>query len=320
MKRTKRTAVIAASLSIILILTAIVCIVSFTGKADSDKYEPARTEILDDVEKTKTLKLSNESEKSETDGSELSDTQTTDIAQKEAAENSITDTKTLELLGADKINQSNGMLIDGAKLTYKETITYSSDVSYDIYIDKSGNEYKYNKLGVLREININAMYSDAQGTYGSYDSVISEETASELAVKYASLIFGERFEGFELERIKFVQSPDKYVSILGKKYGEDGFVRGEACAVEVLPNGGLRSCYMTEHYENIEKILEDVKKQEVYDYIEQKLQALGNNIQSYEVYAVDFKKVNDKYLLEITVFADWEDGFRTNETYFYPLS
>ena len=133
MKRTKRTAVIAASLSIILILTAIVCIVSFTGKADSDKYEPARTEILDDVEKTKTLKLSNESEKSETDGSELSDTQTTDIAQKEAAENSITDTKTLELLGADKINQSNGMLIDGAELTYKETVTYSSDSSYDIY-------------------------------------------------------------------------------------------------------------------------------------------------------------------------------------------
>jgi hypothetical protein len=320
MKRTKRTAVIAASLSIILILTAIVCIVSFTGKADSDKYEPARTEILDDVEKTKTLKLSNESEKSETDGSELSDTQTTDIAQKEAAENSITDTKTLELLGADKINQSNGMLIDGAELTYKETVTYSSDSSYDIYIDESGNEYKYNKLGALREININSMYSDAQGTYGSYDSAISEETASELAVKYASLIFGERFEGFELERIKFVQSPDMYVTILGKKYGDDGFVRGEACAVEVLPNGGLRSCYMTEHYENIEKILKGVKKQEVYDYIEQKLNALGNTIQSYEVYAVDFKKVNDKYLLEITVFADWEDGFRTNETYFYPLS
>ena len=320
MKRTKRTAVIAASQSIILILTAIVCIVSFTGKADSDKYEPARTEILDDVEKTKTLKLSNESEKSETDGSELSDTQTTDIAQKEAAENSITDTKTLELLGADKINQSNGMLIDGAELTYKETVTYSSDSSYDIYIDESGNEYKYNKLGALREININSMYSDAQGTYGSYDSAISEETASELAVKYASLIFGERFEGFELERIKFVQSPDMYVTILGKKYGDDGFVRGEACAVEVLPNGGLRSCYMTEHYENIEKILKGVKKQEVYDYIEQKLNALGNTIQSYEVYAVDFKKVNDKYLLEITVFADWEDGFRTNETYFYPLS
>ena len=320
MKRTKRTAVIAASLSIILILTAIVCIVSFTGKADSDKYEPARTEILDDVEKTKTLKLSNESEKSETDGSELSDTQTNDIAQKEAAENSITDTKTLELLGADKINQSNGMLIDGAELTYKETVTYSSDSSYDIYIDESGNEYKYNKLGALREININSMYSDAQGTYGSYDSAISEETASELAVKYASLIFGERFEGFELERIKFVQSPDMYVTILGKKYGDDGFVRGEACAVEVLPNGGLRSCYMTEHYENIEKILKGVKKQEVYDYIEQKLNALGNTIQSYEVYAVDFKKVNDKYLLEITVFADWEDGFRTNETYFYPLS
>ena len=320
MKRTKRTAVIAASLSIILILTAIVCIVSFTGKADPDKYEPARTEILDDVEKTKTLKLSNESEKSETDGSELSDTQTTDIAQKEAAENSITDTKTLELLGADKINQSNGMLIDGAELTYKETVTYSSDSSYDIYIDESGNEYKYNKLGALREININSMYSDAQGTYGSYDSAISEETASELAVKYASLIFGERFEGFELERIKFVQSPDMYVTILGKKYGDDGFVRGEACAVEVLPNGGLRSCYMTEHYENIEKILKGVKKQEVYDYIEQKLNALGNTIQSYEVYAVDFKKVNDKYLLEITVFADWEDGFRTNETYFYPLS
>ena len=316
----KRTAVIAASQSIILILTAIVCIVSFTGKADSDKYEPARTEILDDVEKTKTLKLSNESEKSETDGSELSDTQTTDIAQKEAAENSITDTKTLELLGADKINQSNGMLIDGAELTYKETVTYSSDSSYDIYIDESGNEYKYNKLGALREININSMYSDAQGTYGSYDSAISEETASELAVKYASLIFGERFEGFELERIKFVQSPDMYVTILGKKYGDDGFVRGEACAVEVLPNGGLRSCYMTEHYENIEKILKGVKKQEVYDYIEQKLNALGNTIQSYEVYAVDFKKVNDKYLLEITVFADWEDGFRTNETYFYPLS
>lgn len=83
---------------------------------------------MDDVEKTKTLKLSNESEKSETDGSELSDTQTTDIAQKEAAENSITDTKTLELLGADKINQSNGMLIDGAELTYKESITYSSDI------------------------------------------------------------------------------------------------------------------------------------------------------------------------------------------------
>ena len=37
-------------------------------------------------------------------------------------------TKTLELLGADKINQSNGMLIDGAKLTYKESITYSSDI------------------------------------------------------------------------------------------------------------------------------------------------------------------------------------------------
>ena len=37
-------------------------------------------------------------------------------------------TKTLELLGADKINQSNGMLIDCAKLTYKETITYSSDI------------------------------------------------------------------------------------------------------------------------------------------------------------------------------------------------
>lgn len=229
-------------------------------------------------------------------------------------------TKTLELLGADKINQSNGMLIDGAELTYKETVTYSSDSSYDIYIDESGNEYKYNKLGALREININSMYSDAQGTYGSYDSAISEETASELAVKYASLIFGERFEGFELERIKFVQSPDMYVTILGKKYGDDGFVRGEACAVEVLPNGGLRSCYMTEHYENIEKILKGVKKQEVYDYIEQKLNALGNTIQSYEVYAVDFKKVNDKYLLEITVFADWEDGFRTNETYFYPLS
>lgn len=233
MKRTKRTVVIAASLSIILTLTAIVCIVSFTGKADSDRYEPARTEILDDVEKTKTM----------------------------------------ELLGADKINQSNGMLIDGAKLTYKETVTYSSDVSYDIYIDKSGNEYKYNKLGVLREININAIYSDAQGTYGSYDSAISEETASELAVK-----------------------------------------------VEVLPNGGLRSCYMTEQYENIEKILKDVKKQEIYDYIEQKLQALGNTIQSYEVYAIDFKKVNDKYLLEITVFVDWEDGYGTNETYFYPLS
>ena len=280
MKRTKRTAVIAASQSIILILTAIVCIVSFTGKADSDKYVPAGTGVLDDVEKTKTL----------------------------------------ELLGADKINQSNGMLIDGAELTYKETVTYSSDSSYDIYIDESGNEYKYNKLGALREININSMYSDAQGTYGSYDSAISEETASELAVKYASLIFGERFEGFELERIKFVQSPDMYVTILGKKYGDDGFVRGEACAVEVLPNGGLRSCYMTEHYENIEKILKGVKKQEVYDYIEQKLNALGNTIQSYEVYAVDFKKVNDKYLLEITVFADWEDGFRTNETYFYPLS
>ena len=88
MKRTKRTAVIAASQSIILILTAIVCIVSFTGKADSDKYVPAGTGVLDDVEKTKTL----------------------------------------ELLGADKINQSNGMLIDCAKLTYKETITYSSDI------------------------------------------------------------------------------------------------------------------------------------------------------------------------------------------------
>ena len=118
---------------------------------------------MDDVEKTKTLKLSNESEKSETDGSELSDTQTTDIAQKEAAENSITDTKTLELLGADKINQSNGMLIDGAELTYKETVTYSSDSSYDIYatsiiIDSSILVAPINKLFGVNSPNTSKEY------------------------------------------------------------------------------------------------------------------------------------------------------------------
>lgn len=310
MKRNKRTAIIMSA-CMILTLTAIVCAVAFHGKADSEDREPVKTEISLSAEKTKTLELMGEDEYSLSEF----DIQASDIFQTNEVEKS----KNSVSLKLNDVNKNNGMLIDGTLLTYKETVSYSSDNCYEIYIDENQNEYRYDTNRELRAIDINDMYSDTQGTYDSYDYIISEETASSLVKKYALIVFGERINDFELESIKYVQSPDRYIAILNKKYGEDGFVNGESCAVEVLPNGGLRSCYVTERYDNIESVLKNVKKQEVYDYVEQKLKASGGAVEDYEIYAVNFKKEKDRYLLGMTVFVTRENGLETNETYYYSL-
>lgn len=314
MKKNKRTAIIMSA-CMILALTAIACVVAFHGKADSEEHEPVKTEISLSAEKTKTLDLMDEGEYS------LSqfDIQASDIFRAGAEGYDVEKSKNSASLKLNEVNKNNGMLIDGSLLTYKETVSYSSDSCYEIYIDENQNEYQYDTNGVLRAIDINNMYSDTQGTYNSYDYMISEEAASNLVKKYALVVFGERINDFELESIKFVQAPDRYIAIFDKKYGEDGFVNGESCAVEVMPNGGLRSCYVTERCDNIENVLKDVKKQEVYDYVEQKLKASGGVVEDYEIYAVNFKKEKNKYLLEITVFVTRENGFKTHETYFYSL-
>ena len=111
----------------------------------------------------------------------------------------------------------------------------------DVYNDSEGNKYLYDKDGSF------AGYS-AQ-TPHDVDSVYDEKQIADIAVAEAYLLFGERFDGFELIGSFYDEATERHFLDFARLYGENGFIIGELCNMIVMSDRTVIKCTMVNEKE-----------------------------------------------------------------------
>ncbi len=168
-------------------------------------------------------------------------------------------------------------LSDGKRVavTYKLTRNNTDGSFIDVYIDKDGKEYRFDEAGEIVGANMsssdymNIIYDMVKGDEKAYDSA---EKAEEAAREYAKTIFGDDIDNFATVYAKYDdQMIKQYDFTLAKTYGEDGFIQGELCYVNILANGSPISCgspnmdLLTDFDTGV---IDKIKKEDVYAYAE----------------------------------------------------
>lgn len=231
---------------------------------------------------------------------------------------------------AEKIvdNKAGGESIApiGTEIKYKNTVTFFGKKSYDVYLDKNENEYRYNKLGKLTEFKLNAETSDVNKTNAS--DLLTEQEAVERAREYAYLLYGDIFDGHELEWSHFSKEQHEYSFGFIKKHK---FVNVSYCFVDICTNGLLFSSDFSSYnkYDDFdESLLDDITEQDIENFVQEQIEhQYSSKCKGYEIKSMGLQKVNNKYYIDIITNVDidygndvlGEDIYSMGQEYYYAL-
>lgn len=209
----------------------------------------------------------------------------------------------------------------GTKLRYKHTANYTKTKRYDVYIDESGNEYGYDMSGTLLDFKLGSEASDAKRA--NVQTLITKEKAVELAKEYAYVLYGEKFDGFELKSSTELQGTNSYQIIFSKKYR---FVHGPYCAAVIFADGTLSDISLLDYNECAdfdESLLDGITEQEVCNYAKGQAELqYSSEFADFNVTAILLDKIEGKYQLSVHADVKIDSGGETTlaQTYYYPLS
>ena len=231
--------------------------------------------------------------------------------------------KTLELynhksgssLSLNKTNTDNSYLADnGTVLKYKETENISTEVIQDTYTDPNGNEYKYDQKGRLSDFILKSQTRDEQSELQINTQPITEQQAQVFAQKYAYTIFGNRFDGFELEKYYYnADAPEHQLTFVKKiKFAVTSY-----CVIELFPNGDIKSVIMAHedyHTDFNKELLNNVSEKDIYKFISEQVS------NDFEIEAIAIVKENNEFALNIAVkIYNEETGIFALYDYIYKL-
>ena len=196
------------------------------------------------------------------------------------------------------------------KLTFHESEQVENHSRVDIYLDEDQNKLRFNESGKLTGFTAAKNSSVLESK-----TRITQEQANKIALQHISNTYGNILEGYVLDYCND-DDPD-YDFMYVKKYGTDGFVKGESCLISVYHNGTIRhsSIVHVGKYADFDvSLLNDLSAETIQDYVDQKndvsVQATIDDIR--------LKKQDDKYVLLIQTTI--ENGAYTQpQEYIYPL-
>lgn len=214
----------------------------------------------------------------------------------------------------------------GTEIKYKNTVTFFGKKSYDVYLDKNENEYRYNKSGKLTEFKLNAETSDVNKANAS--DLLTEQEAVERAREYAYLLYGDIFDEHELEWSHFSKEQHEYSFGFIKKLK---FVNVSYCFVDICTNGLLFSSDFSSYnkYDDFdESLLDDITEQDIENFVQEQIEhQYSSKCKGYEIKSMGLQKVNNKYYIDIITNVDidygndvlGEDIYSIGQEYYYAL-
>lgn len=218
-------------------------------------------------------------------------------------------------------------------LTFRESINVPG-VHRDVFIDSQNNEYSVDVhgdvVGYMRE---NSYYKDIPAPYNREDeyftNVISEDKAVKIAEMHCKSFYGKAFDDFKFRN---VEKEDIHYSVeYFIAYGEDDFLVGATCRINVLFDGRVTMSSMG-NYKEIKDLdpalLDGITMEKVEEIAEANARAtyMDDYVDS-EVRNVWILNENGKYSLKIDTvitFRFHEGGINENFSnaryYYYGLS
>lgn len=234
-------------------------------------------------------------------------------------------TKTLKLSGENTLvekksatTENISSLKSGTKLRYKHTASYTKTKRYDVYTDESGNEYGYDMSGTLLDYRLSSETLDTKRA--NVQSLITKEKAVELAKEYACVLYGEKFDGFELKSSTELQGTNSYQIIFSKKYK---FVHGPYCVAVIFADGTLSDISLLDYNECAdfdESLLDGITEQDVYSYAEGQAEAqYSSQLEDFNVTAILLDKIEGGYQLSVHADVKIDSETTLAQIYYYPL-
>ena len=164
----------------------------------------------------------------------------------------------------------------------------------DVYNDNEGNKYLYDKDGGF------AGYS-AQ-TPRDVDSVYNEEQIVDIAMAEAYLLFGDRFDGFELVGDFYDETTERHFLDFARLYGENGFIIGEMCNMIVMSDGTVVKCTMVNEKE-LEgfdvALLDGITEKEIADFASIEAAKLFPDLIDFIPESVTLTNMDGRFLLNV---------------------
>lgn len=208
------------------------------------------------------------------------------------------------------------------QLKYNKSRRISSEDMVDIYLDEAENEYRF-KNGKL-----NSFYSNASliAKNSKEKQQITNEKAIEIAKAHARAYYGNEIELFSLERVYEDQALGTMNVEFYMRYGKDDFIYGPSLSVYISKSGtviGSANSNGTVYSTFDEKSIEDIKYEEIEQFIERKVRAaFGDNYRSYAIDKVKLEYANERFFLRsITEVERIVEGqtISTSEVYDYEI-
>ena len=209
---------------------------------------------------------------------------------------------------------------NGTELNYKETIVYNEDNKFDVYVDSNQNEYEYSIDGQFVEFRANAMAVDTVTGTIDKDTITIDDVRA-LAPKYVKTIFDEDFDEFEMDEAYYDQSKCVYSVTFTKKHGDNNFIKGQHCFVEILPNGSLKSCSFSGQpdYDKFDfNRLNGITENTIDNFVKEQVKT-KQDILSYEISGVYLVSKDEDFCLRVYVELEYNTGIRNLEMYYYEL-
>lgn len=206
---------------------------------------------------------------------------------------------------------------DSGKLTFLKGELTEDGSNVNVYTDENENEYRFDSHNNL------VGYEFTGGIPGRFEngaSRISEKEAREMGRGYAERLFTTEVREFTDETLQYKRDSAEYEFTLTRRLGENGFVQGPFCTIDMFPKDGmllsasLSSLYILEGFD--ESLLDGVTEAKVEETaLKQAAEKFreGNN---FEVRNIALKMKNGKYCLEVSVEYSQGGGKMLDKIYY----
>ncbi len=206
-----------------------------------------------------------------------------------------------------------------APLLYKQTLNISVGDYLDIYKDSTDTEYLYDTHGKF----VGIKYSDDKrdNYISKLDSrfLISEDEALAAAESFAKDLFGDAFDAFVLQQARLIRG-ETYWIIFETQYGENGYLGGAECYVNVLRDGTVVTCEMPcihDFDDYTPALLADVNETMLTEYTMQQLQEIyGSRLGNVIIRKMRLIKNTGKYQILILTSSEIDGNSRLEEIYY----
>ncbi len=189
------------------------------------------------------------------------------------------------------------------KVYYYETRNYSQEQYRNIYLDQDRNEYHFYPDNRVASYILNKQVSAKKRSQKKKQTVLSEKELEQIAFSYASGLYQNPLDGFSTESIKYKEALNYYTVRFVKYYGNDSLkIIGPVVNVKIFPDGTVDACITSDFYdfENFnEASLSGLTKKDILDFAEDKVKALYNDFEEFQIKAVFLAKSKETFILNI---------------------